>query len=128
VLDQDVETLEKGLETRVGPKGVKLSGGQVQRAAAARMLIRRAELLVFDDLSSALDVDTERRLWDQLFSGSDTTCLVVSHRRAVLRQADQIILMDKGRVADTGTLDELLARSAEMRLLWQVDANPNGSS
>lgn len=128
VLDQDVETLEKGLETRVGPKGVKLSGGQVQRTAAARMLIRRAELLVFDDLSSALDVDTERRLWDQLFSEPETTCLVVSHRRAVLRQADQIILMDKGRVADIGKLDELLSRSAEMRQLWQADANGNGVS
>jgi ATP-binding cassette, subfamily B, bacterial len=66
VLEQDLVGLENGLETQVGPKGVKLSGGQIQRAAAARMFVRDAELLVFDDLSSALDVETERTLWERL--------------------------------------------------------------
>jgi ATP-binding cassette, subfamily B, bacterial len=66
VLEQDVADLEKGLDTLVGPRGVRLSGGQVQRAAAARMLVRAPDLLVFDDLSSALDVETERLLWDRL--------------------------------------------------------------
>jgi ATP-binding cassette, subfamily B, bacterial len=68
VLEYDVAQMEQGLDTLVGPKGVRLSGGQVQRAAAARMFVRDAELLVFDDLSSALDVETERLLWEQLFS------------------------------------------------------------
>jgi ATP-binding cassette subfamily B protein len=67
VMEQDVEGLEKGLDTLLGAKGVKLSGGQRQRAAAARMYVRRPELLVLDDLSSALDVETERALWDRLF-------------------------------------------------------------
>ena len=58
--------MEHGLDTLVGARGVKLSGGQVQRAAAARMFVRDAELLVFDDLSSALDVETERTLWERL--------------------------------------------------------------
>jgi ATP-binding cassette subfamily B protein len=66
VLERDLEGFESGLETQVGPKGVKLSGGQIQRAAAARMFIRDADLLVFDDLSSALDVETERELWRRL--------------------------------------------------------------
>jgi ATP-binding cassette subfamily B protein len=66
VLESDVAALEKGLDTVVGPKGVRLSGGQVQRAAAARMFVRDPELLVFDDLSSALDVETERELWERL--------------------------------------------------------------
>jgi ATP-binding cassette subfamily B protein len=66
VLERDLVNLEKGLDTQVGPKGVKLSGGQIQRAAAARMFVRDAELLVFDDLSSALDVETERTLWERL--------------------------------------------------------------
>jgi ABC-type multidrug transport system fused ATPase/permease subunit len=66
VLEQDIAALEHGLDTLVGPRGVRLSGGQVQRAAAARMFVRAPELLVFDDLSSALDVETERTLWERL--------------------------------------------------------------
>ena len=67
VMEKDLAEFENGLDTMVGPKGVKLSGGQVQRAAAARMFVRRPELLVFDDLSSALDVNTERTLWERIF-------------------------------------------------------------
>ena len=66
VLEHDVAALDAGLDTLVGPRGVRLSGGQIQRAAAARMLAREPELLVFDDLSSALDVETELTLWERL--------------------------------------------------------------
>ena len=75
VLEQDVRALDKGLDTLVGPRGVRLSGGQVQRAAAARMFAREPELLVFDDLSSALDVETERALWERLAARSGLTPL-----------------------------------------------------
>ena len=68
VMEPDLAELEDGLDTKVGPKGVKLSGGQIQRTATARMFLRNAEFLVFDDLSSALDVETERTLWERLFS------------------------------------------------------------
>ena len=84
VLDPDLERMEHGLETMVGARGVKLSGGQVQRSAAARMLATEAELLVFDDLSSALDLHTEAELWRRLFEKREATCLVVSHRKAAL--------------------------------------------
>jgi ATP-binding cassette, subfamily B, bacterial len=118
VLDPDLERLEQGLDTMVGARGVKLSGGQVQRSAAARMLATEAELLVFDDLSSALDLHTEAELWKRLLAQRDVTCLVVSHRRAALERADQILLMDGGHVVDRGRLGELLKRSELMRSLW----------
>ena len=121
VLEPDVEQLGSGLDTPVGARGVKLSGGQVQRAAVARMLARDADLLVFDDVSSALDARTEAVLWDGLFAETDATCLVVSHRRAALTRADRILLMEGGRITDEGTLAELLERSEEMRALWAED-------
>ena len=117
VLSADVERLHLGLDTEVGTRGVRLSGGQVQRAAAARMFLTGADLLVFDDLSSALDVETERRLWDGLFADRDATCLVVSHRRAALERADKVIVMDRGRVVASGTLAEVAAHAPALAAL-----------
>ena len=121
VMEQDVAELENGLLTVIGSRGVKLSGGQAQRAAAARMLVREPELLVCDDLSSALDVETERTLWERLFASRASTCLVVSHRRPVLQRADHIIVLKEGRVGAEGTLQYLLDSSEEMQRLWKGD-------
>ncbi len=118
VFEEDLLHLPQGLETPLGAKGVKLSGGQRQRAAAARMFVREPELLVFDDLSSALDVETEKLLWERVFAGADQTCLVVSHRRPVLRQADRIVVLREGRVEAAGTLASLLESCEEMQRLW----------
>lgn len=119
VLSGDVASLDRGLDTPVGPRGVRLSGGQVQRAAIARMLVRAPELLVVDDASSALDVETEALVWERLLEGAGRTCLAVSHRRATMRRADEVLVVAEGHLIARGRLDELLRSSREMRELWR---------
>jgi ATP-binding cassette subfamily B protein/ATP-binding cassette subfamily C protein len=129
VFERDVADLDDGLETVVGPRGVRLSGGQLQRAAAARMFVHQPELLIFDDLSSALDVETEQTLWSRLFAARKVstendaavtnwmpTFLVVSHRPWVLRRADHIIVLKDGKVEAQGKYKNLLNTCAEIQL------------
>jgi len=119
VMDPDLEHMPEGLATMVGPLGVRLSGGQIQRSATARMFVRRPELLVFDDVSSALDVETEKTLWERLFrERAEVTSLVVSHRRPALQRADQIVVLANGRVAALGTLDEVM-ESKDFQAMWE---------
>ena len=133
-----LELLEMGAMRDRNPD--QLSGGQRQRVAAARMFVREPQLLVFDDLSSALDVETERLLWARLFDtsltlstgaspalasghGNPPAVIAVSHRRSVLQRADRIVLMEDGAVAGVGTLDELLKAHPEMGQ-WAAVSDP----
>jgi ATP-binding cassette subfamily B protein len=126
VFEQDLAEMPGGLDTTVGPRGVRLSGGQVQRSTAARALVRAPELLIVDDLSSALDVETEQLLWSRIAHATHnghgpSTLLVISHRRSALERADQVLVLDRGRLVAAGPLPTLLDESPEMRRLWSEE-------
>jgi ATP-binding cassette subfamily B protein len=119
----DLAEFEEGLDTLIGNRGLRLSGGQIQRIAATRMLVREAELYVFDDLSSALDVKTESALWKAILNQTPRrTILAVSNRPIALQNADHIIVLKDGAIEAQGTLPDLLQTCEEMQYIWNPEA------
>ena len=114
-IDETIDSLTKGYDTIVGERGVTLSGGQKQRAAIARTLTRKTPILVFDDSLSAVDAQTDvlirTRLRERM---KDSTVILISHRITTLMEADQIMVMDKGRVTQLGTHEELMKQEGGM--------------
>lgn len=117
-IDDFVRQLPEGINTRVGERGVMLSGGQRQRIGIARALYFDPELLVMDEATSALDSETESRIAEatQRLHG-EVTMVLIAHRLTTVRHADQIILFDEGKIADQGSFEELVERSALFRRL-----------
>ena len=110
-LDKDLAQFPQGYETTIGERGITLSGGQKQRVAIARALVVDPKILVLDDALSAVDTHTEEEILDRL-SGvmAQRTSIIVSHRVSTVRDADQIVVLHEGRVAERGTHDELIRR------------------
>ncbi len=105
-----IERLENGYETIIGERGVGLSGGQKQRISIARALAKEPPILVLDDSTSALDMETEHMIQETLKQLKNTTKIIIAHRISAVRNADEILFLENGRIAERGTHDKLLAR------------------
>ena len=120
-VDEAITELAEGWDTVVGERGVTLSGGQKQRVAIARMLLQNAPVMVFDDSLSAVDAETDARIRAALKQRmSDATVILISHRVTSLMQADRILVLDGGRVADVGSHAELISRPGIYREIYDI--------
>ena len=126
-LSKDLARMPAGLDTIVGEKGVTLSGGQKQRISIARALIRQPELLILDDSLSAVDAQTERTIIDHIARvRQDKTNMIVSHRLSAVQSADLIIVMEQGRIVESGTSEQLMVQKGwyyEQYLRQQVEGD-----
>ncbi|CAG0883755.1 unnamed protein product [Darwinula stevensoni] len=121
-----IEKLPKGYETMVGERGLKLSGGEKQRIAIARTLLKNPAILVFDEATSSLDSATERAIQDEMLQAMrGRTSLVIAHRLSTIVNAHKIIVMQDGRILETGTHDELLAKGGQYATLWALQQQEN---
>ncbi len=120
-LDRAVARFANGYETKVGERGVTLSGGQKQRTAIAQMLLKNPPIMVFDDSLSAVDAQTDSKIRKGLKENtSDATVILIAHRITTLMQADRIIVLDKGRVVEEGTHEELIAKEGIYRRIYDL--------
>ncbi len=123
-LDQFIAKLPDGLQTSVGERGLKLSGGEKQRVAIARALLKNPTILIFDEATSALDSESEKAIQAEIAAVSrERTTMIIAHRLSTIVEADQIIVMDSGRIVERGTHSELLTSGGVYARLWSLQAD-----
>ncbi|HSB98429.1 MAG TPA: ATP-binding cassette domain-containing protein, partial [Burkholderiaceae bacterium] len=116
-----ITSTPKGYDTMVGERGLKLSGGEKQRVAIARTLLKNPPILIFDEATSALDSANERAIQAELKSAAQgKTALVIAHRLSTVADAHAIVVLDAGRVVETGSHAELLARDGRYAQMWRL--------
>ena len=122
-VDHDIQEFEKGYDTIVGERGVTLSGGQRQRVAIARTIIRNVPILIFDDSFSAVDTETDAQIRRALKERrKNTTTIIISHRITTLSEADLILVLDGGRIVQSGTHEELVSKEGPYRRIWEIQS------
>jgi ATP-binding cassette subfamily B protein len=120
-LDKFISILPEGYHTRVGERGLKLSGGEKQRVAIARAALKRPLIYVFDEATSSLDSRTEREILQNLIDVAKTsTTVVIAHRLSTVAHADEIVVLDRGVIIERGTHDELVTRGGAYAALWRA--------
>ena len=120
-IDGFIKRLPDSYQTQVGERGLKLSGGEKQRVAIARTLLKKPAMLIFDEATSALDSKTERAFQEELFNlAKNRTTLIIAHRLSTIIHADQILVMDHGQIVERGTHLELLAAKGRYAEMWQM--------
>lgn len=125
-LSQFIEALPEGLQTKVGERGLKLSGGEKQRIALARVLLKNPPILLLDEATSSLDSVSEQAVLSALNEvARQRTTLVIAHRLSTVRDAEQILVMEQGRIVERGTHEQLLAEQGVYARLWQQQARGN---
>ena len=126
-IHEDIMAMPDGYETQVGERGLRLSGGQKQRVAIARAILRKSPIIILDEATASVDVETERQIQKAIagIAGS-RTIIAIAHRLSTIRNADQILVIENGVVTESGTHDELLALNGSYARMHRIQSTSIG--
>ena len=126
-IHEDIMAMPDGYDTQVGERGLRLSGGQKQRIAIARAILRKSPVIILDEATASVDVETERQIQKAIagIAGS-RTIIAIAHRLSTIRSADQILVIESGSITESGTHEELLARGGSYARMYEIQTSSIG--